>query len=524
VIDLFQPGIYLRCPGGNVERPDLHKLAAKWGALNIGTDACVQPADAWDKQRELYRAASFPFFPWRYCHSIAEVENLISTAVLWKSPAIGLNLENVAGEKLDLREVRDVVLDFWVQPHGGQVHMATLPWVQNEQGWGNLDFAVAALEIFPDEQNIWPNGKFDAKILNDCIEHAFAEGLKKVTLMLKTKDYVQSEYGSAVSICRSLYTADDIQVSVPAWEGWAQAQPCTRLQEAPVTDPWYLKPYKKGTAIGPTHLPRVLKPPADGNVMAGDDVTAIKRTVSHAQRWLPWQPSQWDNRYRESFAMGAGGGRVATSGVRGFQRQEGLPQTGIVDDVTYQRMRRALIPVGPREGDHILDAMSIKLIKEAIEEFGPAGKREKVRAAITEFCVQAEGAEEVWHYSQQRPYTGLGLAPEREQWADCSSYVIKTYWAARQKTGILIPDPSKYRYSGYGNTWDDLDGHPRVTSGNYLVGDLAHYDGHVTLCRKAGNAATSVWSSHGAEGGPEALPLYYRGDFRFVCRPPLLPS
>lgn len=258
--------------------------------------------------------------------------------------------------------------------------------------------------------------------------------------------------------------------------------------------------------------------------MIGDDVMAIKRAISHAQRWLPWEPSQWDARYRESFALGKGTGKVAGSGVRGFQRQEGLPQTGILDDATYQRIRRALIPEGPREGSPILDAESIRLIEEAIQEFSPAAKLERVRAAISDFCRRAENAQEMWHYTQQRPYTGLGVVPERSHQNDCSSYVCLAYFWARQETEILVPDPSRYRYSGYGNTWDDLDGHARVLSGNYLIGDLAHYDGHVTICRKAGDSSSAVWSSFGAEDGPEALPLHYRGDFLKVVRPPLLPA
>lgn len=289
-------------------------------------------------------------------------------------------------------------------------------------------------------------------------------------------------------------------------------------------DPWYLRPYKKGTAVGPAALPRVLKPPHDGVVMMGDDVLAMKRAISHAQRWLPWQPSQWDNRYREVFAMGAGGGHVATSGLRGFQRQEGIDQDGVIDNETYQRIRRALIPVGARQGDHILDAVSIKLIQQAIHEFGPEGKRERIREAITDFCLRAEASEDLWHYTQQRPYQGLGVAPERSHEGDCSSYVILAYYWARERTAIKVPDPSGYRYSGYGNTWDDLDGHVRVTSGNYQVGDLAHYDGHVTICRKPGSASSSVWSSFGSEWGPEAVQLYYRGDFIKVVRPPLLPT
>lgn len=290
-----------------------------------------------------------------------------------------------------------------------------------------------------------------------------------------------------------------------------------------MADPWYDEPYKKGTAVGPLHLPRKLHPP-NGEVMTGDDVLAVKRAVSHAQRWLPWAPSQWDNRYNTPFSLGKGTGNVGDSGLRGFQRQEGLPQTGIVDDVTYQHLRRSLIPVGPREGSHILDAESIRLIKAAIIEFSTEGKLARIRAAITDFCERAELAEDFWHYTQRRPYTGLGVDPERNHENDCSSYVCLAYWWARKMTGILVPDPSGYRYAGYGNTWDDLDGHTRITSGNYAVGDLAHYDGHVTICRKAGNASSSVWSSFGQEWGPEALTLYYRGDFIKVVRPPLLPT
>ena len=289
-----------------------------------------------------------------------------------------------------------------------------------------------------------------------------------------------------------------------------------------MSNPWYLEPYEKGPAVGPSKLPRVLK--LEEPFMQGPDVLAMKRAMSHAQRWLPWAPSTWNELYRTSFAMGYGGGQVATSGIRGFQRQEDMNETGIVNDATYQKIRRARIPVGPREGDPILDTVSIALIKKAIEIFSPEARVQRIRAAITDFCKRAEAAEENWHYTQQRPYTGLGVAPERYHENDCSSYVIIAYYAARQVAGIPIPDPSGYRYSGYGNTWDNLDGHPRVGNGNYLVGDLAHYDGHVTICRKPGSSATAVWSSFGAEDGPEPLPLYYRGDFLKVVRPPLLPS
>jgi hypothetical protein len=84
-----------------------------------------------------------------------------------------------------------------------------------------------------------------------------------------------------------------------------------------------------------------------------------------------------------------------------------------------------------------------------------------------------------------------------------------------------VADPSGYQYDGYGNTWDDLDGHPTVTSGNYIVGDLAHYQGHVTICKKAGDHLGSLWSSFGSEPKPKEVTLHYRGDLAKVVRPPL---
>jgi hypothetical protein len=451
-----------------------------------------------------------------HCRSIADIEWLISIAESWKSDLIGCNIEDVVSDKLSLQEVGGVLLDFWVNKYSKPVHMATLPWVQNEQGWQHVAFCTIALEMFPLEGQ----GQQYLDQWEKCIDHAFDEGCKKVTLLFSTTS-PRSKYPN---VAHCLYTADN----VTDWTAWKDSvpQPIPKPEEdipMPVPDPWYLKPYKKGTAVGPTKLPRVLRFSLD-DIQTGDDVMAVKRIVSHAQRWLPWAPSQWDHRYSKPFAMGKGTGNVGDSGVRGFQRQEGLPQTGEVDDTTYQRMRRALIPEGPRQGDHVLDAVSILLIKAAIDEFSPAGKIAKVRAAISDFCERSEAVEELWHYTQRRPFTGLGLAPERNHENDCSSYVILAYYWARQVTGILVPDPSKYRYSGYGNTWDDLDGHPRVITGNYLVGDLANYDGHVTVCRKAGNATSSVWSSFGQESGPEATTLYYRGDLRYVSRPPLLPA
>jgi hypothetical protein len=285
---------------------------------------------------------------------------------------------------------------------------------------------------------------------------------------------------------------------------------------------WWESAYKKGTAVGPATLPRIVRPPSPGEIQKGYDVLAYKRACSRAGRWEPWDPTSWDNVYWAIFALGKGTGNVGDSGIRGIERQEKIPENGVLDGVLYQKMRRIRVPDGPHQGEPIFDSEAVRLLNLALKEFGPGSDERKIRDAMTDFCLRAEASEAVWHYDQQRRYTGLGIEPEKSHINDCSSYVCLTYYWAKKVTGLGVPDPSGYAYNGYGNTYDDLDGHERVTSGNYLVGDLAHYDGHVTVCRKAGTAYTSVWSSFGTEFGPSGLELYYRGDFRKVVRPPLL--
>lgn len=286
--------------------------------------------------------------------------------------------------------------------------------------------------------------------------------------------------------------------------------------------PWYDEPYKKGTPLGPAIIPRIVRPPTPSEICKGYDVLAYKRMTCRAGRWGEWQPADWDSVYWNVFAMGKGTGNVEDSGVRGVERQEKINQNGVIDDVLYQKYRRILVPDGPHKGEHVMDGESVRLMNLAVKEYGPGSDERKIRDSMTDFMLRAEQNEERWHYTQQRPFTGLGVEPEKTHENDCSSYVILAYYWTRKETSLKVPDPSGYNYAGYGNTWDNLDGHPRVTSGNYLVGDLAHYDGHVTICRKPGDADSSVWSSFGTEFGPDGLKLYYRGDFLKVVRPPLI--
>lgn len=138
---------------------------------------------------------------------------------------------------------------------------------------------------------------------------------------------------------------------------------------------WYENPYPKGAAVGPPTLPRVLDHRLD-KMQRGPDVRAFKRITSRALRW-PWEPLEWDNAYWDSFALGREGGAVATSGIRGFQRQEwreqAAKQTGVLNDETYQRMRRSIVPTGPNLGEPLLDSVAKRLLLEADDMFGGIG-------------------------------------------------------------------------------------------------------------------------------------------------------
>lgn len=190
-------------------------------------------------------------------------------------------------------------------------------------------------------------------------------------------------------------------------------------------------------------------------------------------------------------------------------QKAGLPQYGVVGPALYRAMG------GGDSGAY--DAYAARLLRS----YTRSESERRVRAQISRFCLAAEANEAAWHYSQARPIS-VSVAPgDPYVRSDCSGYVIQAYHFARRMTGIDVPDPSKWNYTGYGNTDLHEDDHPRV-SAPYRVGDLAHYRGHVTICRAAGNAATAIWSSHGSEEGPVAVGLDYRDDLRFVVRPPLI--
>ena len=134
---------------------------------------------------------------------------------------------------------------------------------------------------------------------------------------------------------------------------------------------WWQQPYPG--APPPKGLPsfiRALYPPSAKNKgktpsTNGPDVEAVKRANSRLGRW-PWQ--NFDQEYSDRFALGNPSSIVANSGMAGFQRQQGIEDTGWMGEKTYNALAYATIPVGlPHAGDHAFDQTAIDLLCEAAD-------------------------------------------------------------------------------------------------------------------------------------------------------------
>lgn len=246
----------------------------------------------------------------------------------------------------------------------------------------------------------------------------------------------------------------------------------------------------------------------NGPVPDGDDIVAVKRAISRMGFWA-WQP--FDDTYSDAFAMGGADG----PGVQGFQQAYGLSATGNYGEATHNKLKSSKIPAGePHAGESAFDQTAANLY----QGYSKPNEVEEIRSLIVNFCEIGLANTWAWDYRQYRPVP-LNVNPASPPDGDCSSSVIWAYDYANRRVSASVPDPAKQGWSGYGNTDLYEDDHPHV-SGSYLVGDLAHYQGHVTLCIKKGSWDSSDWWSFGSEP-PSRRKLSYRSDFRFVVRPPL---
>ena len=98
-----ETGALLRTPGGNVENIADQKPVIRWAALNVGGEVERDPS-RWKRQLSLYADAGVKTFPWLHCRTLSDVDFLVSVGTEWRSPVIGLNIEDVVGDELELSE------------------------------------------------------------------------------------------------------------------------------------------------------------------------------------------------------------------------------------------------------------------------------------------------------------------------------------------------------------------------------------------------------------------------------------
>ncbi len=153
-------------------------------------------------------------------------------------------------------------------------------------------------------------------------------------------------------------------------------------------------------------------------------------------------------------------------------------------------------------------------------------QKENARATITKFCADAVRNNVNWSYSQNRPFAFVDKPGVGRHSGDCSALVVVAYWNVMHDLKLWLADPSGMKFSGWGNTWSMeawlRKNGKRITTQGFLVGDIAMYRGHTTICSKKGTAATAEFTSHGGDRDPSVRDLHYRDDLIGVWRHPAL--
>jgi hypothetical protein len=133
---------------------------------------------------------------------------------------------------------------------------------------------------------------------------------------------------------------------------------------------WWESPYKGGPMVPVPGFPRQLQV-GDPD---GPDAVAYKRTVWRSCRWQG-PASRFDDTYSHGFAHGKPGGNVSDTGVAWVQRQQNMPDTGVVDMETFNTLRSIRVPEGkPHAGEMAMDVTAANLIGEAWQKFHPPPK------------------------------------------------------------------------------------------------------------------------------------------------------
>lgn len=154
-------------------------------------------------------------------------------------------------------------------------------------------------------------------------------------------------------------------------------------------------------------------------------------------------------------------------------------------------------------------------------------QKEVTRHLIQRYCERAEVNKANIHYRQFRLMNHLGISPASSFTCDCSGFVTSAFRWADLHTAFPVMDPNGLNYNGTGYTGTLLAQNRKrrvPLDRQFYVGDMGLYGSslsntkHVVICRKNGDIHSSIWTSHGSEGGPYAVRLKYRSDLLVVVR------
>lgn len=449
-LDLFQTGTYHRRPDGygNTLVADQKAAGIQWALLNIGVDVNRDPT-VWAKQRALYRTAGIPVGPWLHVRSMADLTFLLGVAVDWQADLLGCNVEDVVDDKLSLQEVGGYLLDFWVNRYGKPVHMATLPWVQNGQGWQYVSFAYLALEMFPKEGQ----GQTYLDQYQRCIDHAFNEGAKRVTLLYSTTS-PRSKYPN---VAHCLYTADD----VTDWSAWKDSVPqvIPKPEEEPDVPTLPSLTIKQFPYTGPLEV-------GDKN---RDSVKGLKRGLIRGGYMEGELGKETDDF-----------GPALEKGFKKLQRDKGIrPISGKYGRATWTAMRALRVPAeSPNEGAYAMDAKALAFVKlDTLKMCYPHPK-----GALSEVCQglhETDGLYGNWAIDFCAPGGTKVLAVERAKITRLSGRPPSSGWYGPGIFGYSIhyETPEGYRYfsTHYGSRSSLSLG--QVVEVGQVLGTVGHWPG-----------------------------------------------
>jgi hypothetical protein len=177
---------------------------------------------------------------------------------------------------------------------------------------------------------------------------------------------------------------------------------------------WWEAPYKGGPMVPVPGFPRQLEV-GDPD---GPDAVAYKRTVWRACRWQG-PASRFDDTYSDGFANGRGP-NVIDTGIAGIQRQQNMPDTGVIDEKTFNTLRSIRVPEGkPHAGEMAMDATAQNLIGEAWQMFRPAAAapetaRQRALDGASRWIGYVEGPDNdsvfgSWYGANHQPYCAMAI-------------------------------------------------------------------------------------------------------------------